>query len=276
MARLYVDPLFASQGSRKVWASGTPSAEVVDPARAFATIALALASADFDAAAVLRVAPGSHALPAAFTQAVVQVEGCGATTTLTGATEVDDAASLRVENVAVDGDWTAFGKVGLTRCLFSQDSSLVASGGSAAVVCAEYSGPTPQAVAGGAVAVYPAARDSVGGPGSRRVSEYNLTGRLEAPARDRSAGGNIKGDLRWVWLKDVKVRRQEQSGREGQQGALAFADTSGVFYCRGGVPVTADMRIKLYGTTYQIRGVSQSPPPENELTLFVTDRTKAV
>ena len=53
-----------------------------------------------------------------------------------------------------------------------------------------------------------------------------------------------------------------------------MADSTGVFYCRGGVPLHPNMRIKLYGQTYEIKGLSQSPSPENEITIFVNERLK--
>lgn len=270
MSRLYVDSLFASQLTRKVWASTTPSAEVVASADAYATIALALADADADT--VIRIAPGSYAVPAEFDATVIQLEGCGGTTILTGTTEVSDSTEIRVENIAIDGDWTVYGLAGFVRCTLSEDSTLVASGSCAGVASAEHSGPKPVAAAGGGVTVFPSARFPIGGPGSRRASEYRLAARLEAPAAGRTAA---KGeDKRWVWLKDFKVRRQEQSGREGAQGALQVADSTGVFYCRGGVPLHPNMRIKLYGQTYEIKGLSQSPSPENEITIFVNERLK--
>lgn len=275
MTRLYVDTLFASQGSRKVWAAGTASAEVVDSGDAFATIALALAEADGDTDTVIRVGPGSYAVPASFTDEVVQIEGCGsATTFLTGDTLVEAACAMRCENVALSGSWSVFGKLGLVRVAIGASGGVVATGAYGAVVAAEWSGTQPYKSSSGGVALYPAARFPVGGPGSRRVSEYRLAARLEAPAKGRNAGGSE--DLRWVWLKDVKVRRQEQSGREGQQGNLAVADSTGVFYCRGGVPVHPDMRLTLYGQVYQVTGISQTPSPENELALFVNERLKAV
>ncbi|TXH14309.1 MAG: hypothetical protein E6R03_09515 [Hyphomicrobiaceae bacterium] len=275
MSRLYVDSLFASQGSRKVWASGTASAEVVDTATAFGTIAAALADGAFDDDTVIRVAPGSYAMPATLWDEVIQIEGCGsATTFLTGDCKVEANASVRCENVAISGSWSVFGKVGMVRVAIGDEGGAVATGASGAIAAAEWSGTKPYKTESGAVALYPAARFTVGGPGGRRNSEYRLAGRIEAPAKGRGlAGGD---ELRWVWLKDVKFRRQEQSGREGQQGSLSFADTTGMLCCRGGVPIHTDMRVTMYGQTYHIHGISQSPSPENELILFVSERTKAV
>lgn len=272
MSRLYVDTLFASQPSRKVWSASTPSAEVVDPSDAYATIALALA--DADAETVIRVAAGSYAVPATLSDSVIQIEGCGSTTILTGPTEIAEDSQIRIENLSFTGDWNVLGKAGFLRVTVGADASLTATGCDSAVVCAEHSGTRPQAAGDGAIAVYPAARFPIGGPGSRRTSEYRLLASLEAPAMGRTPA---KGeDRRWVWLKDFKVRRQEQTGREGLQGALQFADTSGVFYCRGGVPLHANMRIRLYGQIYEIKGVSQSPSPENEIAIFVNERLKGV
>jgi hypothetical protein len=266
----YVDAQFASQQQNKIWSAGTHSAEMIPTQLAYAALASALA--DCQTGDVVRLASGTYALPGGWDALIVSLEGCGASTIVSGNVILPMTHVVRMDRLCFTGNWLVEGRLGATKVVAT--GLATASGPHSGVVLADFEGQSPARGGGGAVAFYPAARFPSGGPGGRRPSDYRLTGVIKAPAKSQRTGGSE--EPRWIWIGDRKFRREEVSGREGDQVSVAYADTTSVLYCRGGFPFHPDMTVTIHGFTYEIRGLAQTPTPENETKLFVADRRRGV
>jgi hypothetical protein len=259
--------------SSGVWAAGTPSALVPPTGAGQANFADAYtAAADGD---VIRLAPGTHLLPATVGK-TLHVIGYGqAVTNLQTAdpsSTVADGKTLRVEAVTITGPQPVqvAGKFSAYRCTTAADclAQVAAGGAGVAVWC----GKLVQAAAGGAVGNYPTpAKTMPGGQSGRRIGTYRQVVALQAAAKLDQKSGQKKAED-WLTFADLRVCFDERTAREGMQHRLIVANATGLAYCRGGVPVHPDFRMVHAGRTLGIQGVNMSIAPRNELEIFYSER----
>jgi hypothetical protein len=221
---------------------------------------------------VICVGAGEYALPTSWTLTTITFDGVEDTTILTGDPVVNTTQSVILNRVTIAGEWSVLGKLGAVGV--NATGRVTSSGPSSGVVFADFTGNKPVMGNDGATGAYLPPRFAPGGPCGRRPSEYRLVGSILAPARGKKTSAS--SDERFVTIGSRRFRREEQTGKEGVQGSLLYAETTGVLFCRGGFPFSSPMVVEIGDQRFEIKGIAQTPGPDNETKLYVNERKRGV
>lgn len=304
VVRAYVDPAFAAlaDGEAGTWAAGSIFARSgkVKGDEAFATIAEAVDAAG--AGAELWLSPGDHDCPALALGC--ELIGCGPNVTTIGF--ADEAAGLylngpsaatywRLRRLAVagvvlnpgeplGGSVVALnvGRLAAVDVAFCRREapggpnlpepavpSVYATGSDSAVVCVGCAGAAPKADPAGFAGSFRPPLAQAGGPASLTAAAYRHAATLEAPATGRYGAG----DRRRVWVKVAEFRCEQEPVRGGEltAGRVHMVNSAYQLRCRGGLPASADMRVRFNGQVWEINDVKQWAGQQNDTYLGCID-----
>lgn len=290
MSHLFVDAALtgATPGSNVVWASGTPHHRVcVMDSTAFATLAAAYAVVP--PGGVLYVASGVYQTPTLMKSlAVVGIDltaQIGWKAKPYGMVISGERVEVQVRKCSVRA------LAGATACALVHNGARAAFSGckfetteedkasrlevsvraqdDGAAVCLGCEGIGPEAGPRGAVASFPPPVVPRGGGAAQQPGRYNLRATLEAPAEYRGDSGNKKR----VWIPAGEFYCRYDPARDGDSlvNRVVIHGSTGILFCRGGVPVTNECRVRVRGRKFEVVGVAALDGITNEFAVGVVD-----